>query len=117
MLDACEERLAKGFDVLVFPEGTRSVPGSLHPFRRGAFEVACRSKANMVLLELAANPPALTKGVPFWAFPDARVAHTIAVVRVVSPESFGYKSRTMCRAVELIFRERLGLSADARVRS
>ncbi|MFO0662820.1 MAG: polysaccharide deacetylase family protein [Polyangiaceae bacterium] len=111
MLDACERNLERGFDVLVFPEGTRSTPGSLHPFRRGAFEVACRSKADAILLQLRADPSALTKDLPFWSFPDTRVAHTIAVLQVVSPETFGYKSRTMCRAVELIFREKLGFSS------
>ena len=111
MLDQCERQLALGFDVLVFPEGTRSTPGSLHPFRRGAFEVACRSKVDVVLLRMDATPSALTKDLPFWSYPDALVSHTIAVLQVVSPAAFGYKSRTMCRAVELVFRANLGLSA------
>src|SRR5205085_6640129 len=37
------ERLAQRMPVLVFPEGTRSPPGGLHPFKRGAFEIACRA--------------------------------------------------------------------------
>ena len=43
-LDKAAERLAQGFDVLVFPEGTRSPPGQLLPFHRGGFEIACRAK-------------------------------------------------------------------------
>ena len=111
MLEQCERQLALGFDVLVFPEGTRSPPGSLHRFRRGAFEVACRSKVDTVLLGMDATPSALTKDLPFWSYPDARVAHTIAVLQVVNPADFGYRSRTMCRAVELVFRAHLGLTS------
>ena len=37
MLQDCEERLRMGFDVLIFPEGTRTpMGGPLRPFHRGA---------------------------------------------------------------------------------
>ena len=63
----CEERLRMGFDVLVFPEGTRSpVGGALHPFHRGAFELAARAKVPIVLLKLTCVPPALSLSIAFF---------------------------------------------------
>ena len=42
------ETLRMGRSVLVFPEGTRSVDGSLQPFKKGAFHLAMQAKAPLV---------------------------------------------------------------------
>lgn len=107
MLAQCAERLRMGFDVLVFPEGTRSPPGSLHRFRRGAFEVACRTGASVGLIFMQAVPSALTKGLPFWRHPDQRCRLTISLKRIVEPVEFQMDSRALLRAVEANFREYL----------
>ena len=65
-----EERLAHGLSVLIFPEGTRSPPDGLHPFKRGAFEIAARAGVPVVPLAIFCEPPALKKGVPWYEFPE-----------------------------------------------
>src|SRR5213078_4183237 len=88
------------FDVLVFPEGTRTpIDGPLHPFHRGAFEVAMRAKVPIVLVELTIEPSALSKRLPVWKIPDKMAVLTIEPFDIVDPTKYS-DSRALCRAVE-----------------
>ncbi len=39
-METAERRLAGGMSVVVFPEGSRTLDGRMHAFRRGAFTLA-----------------------------------------------------------------------------
>lgn len=110
VLKDCEERLRMGFDVLVFPEGTRSPVGSLQPFHRGAFELAARAKVPLVLLKLTCEPSALSKRLPIWKIADKMAVLTIAPIDTIHPAQSGVSSREMCRAIEQRYRDQLGYS-------
>ena len=47
-LSKVEKRLRKGWNMLIFPEGTRSENGHLLAFKRGAFKLALASKATII---------------------------------------------------------------------
>ncbi|HEX2571482.1 MAG TPA: lysophospholipid acyltransferase family protein [Polyangia bacterium] len=47
------EHLPAGWSMIVFPEGTRSRDGQLHPFKKGAFHLAIESKLPMIPLGAA----------------------------------------------------------------
>jgi len=47
-LTKVEQRLKKGWNMLIFPEGTRSLNGELLPFKRGAFKLAFDSDAVVI---------------------------------------------------------------------
>ena len=47
-LTKVEKRLKKGWNMLIFPEGTRSLDGELLPFKRGAFKLAFDSDAVVI---------------------------------------------------------------------
>ena len=100
-----------GFDVLVFPEGTRSPVGSLQPFHRGAFELAARAKVPIVLLKLSCEPSALSKRLPIWKVADKTAVLTIEPFDTIHPAQSGVASREMCRAIERRYRDLLGYSA------
>jgi len=51
MMARCQELLAMGAPVLLFPEGTRSVTGALQPFKDGAFRLA--RQANVPVIPVA----------------------------------------------------------------
>jgi 1-acyl-sn-glycerol-3-phosphate acyltransferase len=105
----CEDRLRMGFDVLVFPEGTRSpVGGALHAFHRGAFELARRANVPIVLLKLTCVPAALSKGLPIWKIPDHMAVLTIEPFATIDPAA---DSRAMSRAIEQRYRDLLGYAA------
>ncbi len=105
----CEDRLRMGFDVLVFPEGTRSpAEGGLHPFHRGAFEIAARANVPMVLLKLTCVPRTLTKGLPVWKAADRMAVLTIEPFETIQPVAGKIDSRAMSRAIEQRYRQLLG---------
>jgi 1-acyl-sn-glycerol-3-phosphate acyltransferase len=108
VIQECEERLRMGFDVLVFPEGTRSpVGGALHPFHRGAFELAARAKVPVVLLKLTCVPSALSKRLPIWKIADRMAVLTIEPVDIIYPADSGLGSRAICHATEQRYRDLL----------
>lgn len=111
VLRDCEERLRMGFDVLIFPEGTRSPVGSLQPFHRGAFELAVRAKVPIVLLKLTCEPSALSKRLPIWKVADKTAVLTIEPFDTIHPARAGVASREMCRAIEQRYGDLLGYSA------
>lgn len=114
MMQECEARLRMGFDVLIFPEGTRSPPGpALQPFHRGAFELAARAKVPVVLLKLTCVPPALSKRLPIWKVADRMAVLTIEPVEVIHPASSELGSKALARAMEQRYRELLGYSESA----
>lgn len=109
MMSEAKAKLAAGFHVLVFPEGTRSPERSLLPFHRGAFEIACQSDVPVVPLLLRCDPSALRKNQRFWQQPDTCANLTIEVDPPVLPAAYEKKSRTMRRDVESHYRSRLGV--------
>lgn len=106
-------KLEEGFHVLVFPEGSRSPDGSLRPFQRGAFEIACRARVPVVPLVLRCNPRALGREQRFWAQPDVCADLTIEVHESVEPANFEYRSRPMRKAVERRYHQRLELDGPS----
>jgi len=113
MMKECEERLRQGFDVLIFPEGTRSPrDGGLHPFRRGAFELAARANVPVVLVTLTCSPKILTKGAPIWKIADRMAVNTIEPFDMIYPATSGLSSKELVRTIEQRYRDRLGYSVS-----
>jgi 1-acyl-sn-glycerol-3-phosphate acyltransferase len=61
MFRDCEQTLASGSSIMVFPEGTRSSTGRMHAFKTGAFELALRTKSPIVPIALLGTSDALPK--------------------------------------------------------
>lgn len=100
-IEGLSARLREGFSVLIFPEGTRSPLGGLHPFRRGAFEIARQVGVPVVPLLLRCEPPVLGKDKPVWRFPETKPTLTVKTTGardVHAPEQD-------CKAIEAEFRE------------
>lgn len=66
LLTACVDTLRAGNNLIIFPEGTRTVPGQPVRFQRGFANVALQAEANIQLIRIAAIPPLLHKGNPWW---------------------------------------------------
>lgn len=61
MMNACEQTLAEGSSVMIFPEGTRSEDGRLRPFKHGAFTLAQRCRAPLLPIVVRGSSQALPK--------------------------------------------------------
>ena len=69
IIRAGAEHLRAGRNVVLFPEGTRSPPGELLPFRRGAAWMAIEAGRDIDPAWITMTPPALTKGLPWYKIP------------------------------------------------
>ena len=96
--------LSDGLPVLAFPEATRSEPGSLRRFRRGAIEAALSAGAPIVPLFIGVDPPILGKGQMPWRLPSRTARYRFEWLEPVSEEVRARGSR----AVASQLAERLG---------
>ncbi len=61
MLRECEDALASGNSIMMFPEGTRSPSGRMRAFKPGAFELALRTKSPILPIVIQGTADALPK--------------------------------------------------------
>jgi 1-acyl-sn-glycerol-3-phosphate acyltransferase len=61
MMKECEQALAEGNSIMMFPEGTRSADGRLRDFKHGAFTLALRSKVPILPIIIEGTSRALPK--------------------------------------------------------
>lgn len=72
MIDECVDWLRSGGSMIIFPEGTRSIPGKPYRFQRGAAAIALRANAVVTPVTLACYPNTLTKAEQWYQIPDRR---------------------------------------------
>lgn len=111
-LGELRQRLAEGFPVLIFPEGTRSPTGGLHAFRRGAFRLAAAANVPVRPLVLDCSPSALGKGVSIWQYPRIAPTLTLEVQPDITP--LGRTAGSLRDECEQRVRDRLGLLTSKR---
>lgn len=70
VIQDCKKRLDDGGVLIIFPEGTRTVPGEELKLQRGAAQIAVRTGAPIRLFHLNCHPPLLAKGHKWSDVPD-----------------------------------------------
>ncbi len=71
-------RLSEGYSVMIFPEGTRSPPNGMHPFKRIGFEMASRAKVPVLPVHISCEPPVLMKGSPWYYLPYESIVYRLS---------------------------------------
>jgi 1-acyl-sn-glycerol-3-phosphate acyltransferase len=61
VIKVCKKWLARGVSIMMFPEGTRSVTGTMGPFKLGAFKLAKEAGAPIVPIVLDGTREALPR--------------------------------------------------------
>ncbi len=79
MIERAAALLAAGESLIMFPEGTRTVPDHERHFHRGAASVALRSARIVTPVYIRVEPPALMKGVPWYRIPVPRAHYALRV--------------------------------------
>jgi len=86
MMARCEELLAMGAPVLLFPEGTRSVTGELQPFKDGAFRLARQCGVPVIPVAVSGTYETLPKhGVVL----RNRMSSVVEVLDPIDPGRYG----------------------------
>jgi len=80
LLKTCVSRLKAGASLLLFPEGTRSIPGKPLDFKLGAASFAVKSNAEILFITIHCNQPRfLVKNEPWYRIPPERPFVSIRV--------------------------------------
>ncbi|MGH8326472.1 MAG: lysophospholipid acyltransferase family protein, partial [Steroidobacteraceae bacterium] len=88
MIEGASNALRSGESVVVFPEGTRTVPGRPLSFHRGAAAIAIRAATVVTPVYIRCSPPTLAKGVPWYHVPERRVHFSVSVGADLDPALF-----------------------------
>lgn len=77
LIEACARSLALGDTLVVFPEGTRSVPGREPKLHHGSAAIALASQCNITPVRITCTPPALMKGVAWYRVPERKMTFSV----------------------------------------
>jgi 1-acyl-sn-glycerol-3-phosphate acyltransferase len=88
LLQDCEQRLSAGGTILIFPEGTRSVPGKEITLQRGAANIALRTGCDIRIVHISCQPPMLTKQGKWYRIPASKPHFVITVKNKVVTQDF-----------------------------
>lgn len=114
LLDSCLQSLKDGDNLIIFPEGTRTVPGKPMKFQRGLAYLALESNALIQPITIDCTPPTLLKGSPWYEVPD-EIPHFRLWVDPTITISDAYETqlprskqvRQICRHLQSYFTNRL----------
>lgn len=87
MIESAADAL-RGGSVIIFPEGTRTVPGGPLQFHRGAAAIAVRAAVVVTPVYIRCSPPTLAKRDPWYRVPERRVHFSIKVGADIDPAPF-----------------------------
>tara|TARA_R110000868_G_scaffold166806_4_gene400928 strand:+ start:6836 stop:7612 length:777 start_codon:yes stop_codon:yes gene_type:complete len=79
LLEDCGAKLARGQNIVIFPEGSRTVPGVPMKLQRGVANIAVRVGAPIRLITIDCVPPSLMKGQKWYQIPTVKSQFTITV--------------------------------------
>ena len=88
MLDKAAEALQQGQTLIIFPEGTRTPPGHMPAFHRGAAAIALRGAKILTPVVIKVSPTTLTKAEPWYRIPKRRVHFSFCVGADIDPNAF-----------------------------
>ncbi len=90
MLEEAAAVLREGQTLIVFPEGTRTVPGAAPVFHRGAAAIALRGAHTITPVFITVRPTTLTKAEPWHRIPDRRVHVRLRVGEDIDLDAFKF---------------------------
>ncbi|MFV9655035.1 MULTISPECIES: lysophospholipid acyltransferase family protein [unclassified Pseudomonas] len=88
MLDEAAGALQSGETLIIFPEGTRTVPGTNPEFHRGAAAIAVRGAKVVTPVVISVTPTTLTKAEPWYSIPSRRFHFRLRVGEDIDPRQF-----------------------------
>jgi 1-acyl-sn-glycerol-3-phosphate acyltransferase len=88
LIARCRETLAVGNNLIIFPEGTRTVPGRPPRLQRGFAHIATLAGVNLQVIKISCSPITLTKGEAWYRIPDRVPLFRVEAEEVVEVAPF-----------------------------
>lgn len=88
LLGECRSRLAAGHNILIFPEGTRTVPGEPMKLHRGVAHIALRCGCPIEAAHVHCSDRWLDKSSEWYEIPNSKPVITIKRLGSVDPSEF-----------------------------
>ncbi|MDO8423917.1 MAG: lysophospholipid acyltransferase family protein [Parvibaculum sp.] len=101
LLEDCGAKLARGQNIVIFPEGSRTVPGVPMKLQRGVANIAVRLGAPIRLITIDCVPPSLMKGQKWYQIPTVKSQFTITVHGLIDISRFMSDSNSSVAARHL----------------
>lgn len=119
LIEDCAGRLTEGESLLIFPEGTRTLPGAPLDFMRGASYVALKCRRPLLPVIITCEPATLTKSTPWYCIPPRPFEMRISVQEplpletlVATPDPTPIAARRLTTALENYFTDELKVYAN-----
>ncbi|GAA0786543.1 MULTISPECIES: lysophospholipid acyltransferase family protein [Pseudomonadati] len=115
LLEDCAQVLSRGTNLIIFPEGTRTVTGSIiNPFARGAANIALRTRSNILPVILRTDVAGLTKQQPWYEIPQQTINMSVEVGDIFAYQTYrqldsgeAKLARQMTRELEQFYKTQL----------
>ncbi len=113
LVERCADELREGCSLIVFPEGTRTIPGKPVRFKRGAAAIALHSRVSILPVTIGCSPTTLTKREKWYEIPRQKfilslhVGQEIEVCPLDDNASRSKATRSLTRQLEQYFNEQL----------
>ena len=114
LLAACADALGEGRNLIVFPEGTRTLPGTAPKLQRGFANMAIMVPCPVQVVTITCDPPILHKGNPWWRAPEQRscfrleVGELLDIGRFTDGRARPLAARRLVAYLEHFYAEKLG---------
>lgn len=96
LLDDCRERLMRGDNILIFPEGTRTTPGKPLTLQRGAANIAVRSACDVRIVHIHCSQQTLDKQSRWYQIPPSKPVFSITVGERIANTRFMATEEDAC---------------------
>ena len=104
MIRGCVANLKEGAQLVLFPEGTRTVRPPINPFRPGLTLIAQMAQVPIQTVLIESGSPYLGKGWPIWRAPPFPVVIGVRLGRRFAPEA---DHQDLLNRIEAYFAEEL----------
>lgn len=104
MIRSCVANLKEGGQLVLFPEGTRTVQAPINPFRPGITLIAHMAGVPIQTVFIATESPYLGKGWPIWRTPQFPVVISVRLGQRFAPEA---DHQGLLKRLEAYFAEEL----------
>ena len=84
----CQQILSNNGRLLIFPEGTRTVPNQPIKLQRGAANIALRCHADIRIIHIQCDPPFLIKEQKWYDIPIKKTSFNIMIGEKISIDDF-----------------------------